>query len=151
MIGTSSNGSSTPEVAARDHHARPRPSRIASKSSTAGRVSILATIGGAVGRQAGRAASATSSRRRTNDWRDEVDAELDARRGTSARSLSPSAAGVVSRSDGTFTPARDRIVPPRTTSVATTSPSMADDAQLDGAVGEQDAVARVGGPPPSAA
>ena len=136
MIGTSSYGSSTPR-SPRAIITASATSRIASKSSIAGRVSILATIGGPPGPSNSRRAR-TSSARRTNDWATYSTPRSSAR-GTSARSFAVSA-GPVIRSDGMLTPARDRIVPPRTTSVST-SPLDGDDPELDRAVREQDPVA----------
>ena len=80
------------EVAARDHDRVGDVAGSRRMSSTRGRVSIFATIGGAV-----RPSSARRSRRRaasrTNDWRDEVGLELERPRHAARGPSSVSAAG----------------------------------------------------------
>ena len=135
-IGTSSNGSSRP----RSPRAIITPSAtaaIASNPSTAGRVSILATIAGPSGPRTARRSS-TSRGVRTNDWPSRSMPISTARR-ASSRSWSPRA-GSDSRSAGTFTPTRDRRVPPRST-VVTHRPSLdGGHDELDDAVGQLDVV-----------
>ena len=119
MIGTSSYGTSTPRSPRATMTASATP-QMASKSSTAPRVSIFAMIGGPSGPSRPRSSS-TSAARRTNDCATNAGPRASMR-ATAARSASVRA-GSESRSEGMLTPAWGRIVPPRTTS-AVTSPSV---------------------------
>src|ERR671919_1225337 len=113
--GISSRAISTP----RSPRATMTPSAarmIAAASSTAGLVSIFATMIG-LGSAIRLARARTSKAPRTNDWASMSTSAWTAH----ARSSSSFGvmAGIDRRSEGTFTPALERTVPPRTTSVAT--------------------------------
>ena len=118
--GISSIGSSTPR-SPRATIAASATSRIRSKSSTAGRVSIFATIGTGRSPIAARSSS-MSEGSRTKDW-----ATRSTPRSRTCRSISRSRSvtgGRLSRSAGTFTPWWLPTEPARTHSVCTRSPSI---------------------------